>query len=402
MALGDPSWFSALLPASFRGIPFNVTQHTRDGGIRGPDNELPGRDEGVLQELGNKIDRFTFDAYLVGDTYHLQAQDLIVALKSGGGLLIHPRWGERQVVPRSWSSVESVSDQGIARIQLSFSEDLAEAGVIWFEADDALVDEATDELLLVASDEFVAAYSIAGEPGFVIEQAGRDLLSRVTQFRVALATPIAGPPGDPQLVEASLAALGALADQPVGLAAPGAPLTVADHVADLVTGIGDYGALLAFSRLRRPVRISDGVDPPEHPSEATGAANEDAMSGLVHRMALGELARAAKDTQWISNNEALAARDEVIGLISTEENTPIDRLVYVELSGAKLALYGWLTGFAENLATLRDIEVEHVTSALELAWDLYGDAERAEEIMDRNGIVHGGFVSPGTLTVLSE
>jgi len=398
MAMQDPEWFRSLVDASFRGIPFKVTQQTREGGIRGADHEYYGRDEGNTENAGNKIERFSFDAYVVGDDYHLGTQDLIVALQSGAGLLIHPRWGERQCICRSWTIAEGLGTQGEARFSLSFTEDLASAGLIWFESEDAIVDTKADELTTLASAEFTAAYSVETEPGVAQESAGLDLLSRISDIRSAMRTPRKATIEDPTALQSALASQAALASTPYAMATVA---ILSNHLA-AIQAIGDLGVLIALARLRRSVLIPDAASMPTNPTEATIASNADATSALIQRVALAEAIKAAKNTDFVVYDEAIAVRDELSELADAEGDTPIDRIVYRTLIDGANALYGWLTSFAEDLAELRDLEIGSVTSSLEIAWDLYADAERAEEIQDRNGIVHGGFIRPGTIQVLSS
>ena len=46
-------------------------------------------------------------------------------------------------------------------------------------------------------------------------------------------------------------------------------------------------------------------------------------------------------------------------------------------------------------------KARQVTPAAVLAYDLYDDASRGEEITRRNGLAHPGFVPPTTLKVLN-
>lgn len=385
-----PEWYASLEPASFRGMSFLVQLQSRIGGIRGPDHEYPGRDEGVPDELGNALQRFEFEAFVVGDDYHARAQDLVIALESGRGLLKHPRWGERMVVPRSWTVVESVDDQGLARFSLAFVEELAAAGEIWYDAYDTQVDEFAADLTTEVATEFDGNFDAELADGYLYTRFQADAAEALADVRSVLRSPLAAATFDPG---DTLLAL-------TGVVSTGTEF--AATITDVVQAIQDRGVLLALARLRWPIKLADPSTPPDDPREEAVLRNRDAVSAILFRITLAELAVQLKDTEWETNDEATIARDELVELAEAEEATPIGREVYYALSGLKVALHRWISDYADDLANLRDHSVSRMTSTLELAWELYGDAERAQEIAERNGIVHGGFVAPGTLRVLSE
>jgi len=388
-----PEWYRSLVEASFRGIPFQVRSYTREGGIRGADHEYPGRDEAAPEDTGNKINRFAFDAYLFGDDYHLRAQDLITALRVGKGLLKHPRWGERSAICRSWSISEI--GNGEATFSLAFVEDLAEAGEIFIEPDDAKVDVEAGDLETAALAEFTEDFAIDEQPGAVYERQADDIATRIDDLRTATQSYA---PTDPTAFEAALADLDALRSSPYAITAS----TISAAYVSAIEAIGDLDALLAAARLRRAVLLDEGATVPPNPTEVVIQRNEDAVSALIQRAVLAEALVAAKDRDFVVYDDAIAVRDELDDLVEEEAERPIDRVTWRALTNAGNALHGWLTGFADDLAQIIDYEVTSTTSVLELAWQLYGDAERAEEILERNGIVCGGFVGPGTIRVLSR
>ncbi len=62
------AWRDQLLPATFRGVPFEVDAHdTVAAGRRAHVHEYPGRDDPWTEDLGRRTSEYTLDAYLVGD-----------------------------------------------------------------------------------------------------------------------------------------------------------------------------------------------------------------------------------------------------------------------------------------------------------------------------------------------
>jgi prophage DNA circulation protein len=60
-----------------------------------------------------------------------------------------------------------------------------------------------------------------------------------------------------------------------------------------------------------------------------------------------------------------------------------------------------ITEEAVDLPRLRSLTVNGRRTALALAWQLYGDPDRADEIVDRNAIADPNAVT-GTIQVLTE
>lgn len=392
----DPLWLLDYVPASFKGVPFFVLSHSRSGGKRGPDHEYPQRDTGSPEDLGRKMHRYNVQAFTIGDAYHDDAAALITALDSGTGELVHPRWGSLQALCRSWTENETKDEQGMARFTLAFVEDLGLTGLKIAISGGPATKVANVLLKAAAKAAFVETFTTSGQPGTVVSRALADLDNRLTAVRAAINSPLAGVLTD---VNAALTLLDVIADNALTLI--GAPSELADDLVELVEQLGNIGALTVLAQ-GRPASLTFDVTPPADPGEAQQAANADALVRIVQRAALGELAAVAVDAAFDTYDDAVALRDEIAALIFAEEGFVVTIDEYQALLDTRVELVTDLTDKAASLVKLREITITVTTSALELAWSLYEDAERAEEIIDRNKIVHGGFIPPGVYRVLAE
>ena len=80
---------------------------SRTGGKKAPLTEHPGQNQGTLQDLGEITGTFPITCYIAGQDYDLEADRFWAALaETGPGRLVHPRWGNRQVLPTSRSQGE--------------------------------------------------------------------------------------------------------------------------------------------------------------------------------------------------------------------------------------------------------------------------------------------------------
>jgi prophage DNA circulation protein len=123
--IGSPTWLRQLLPASFRGVPFNVESHEENSGRRGVLHEFPGRDTPSAEDLGRKGGVYRVRAFVLGDDYMAQRDALRQAVRGDGstGTLVHPYLGNIQVKPALMRMREQIAPAGIAQFDLEFWED---------------------------------------------------------------------------------------------------------------------------------------------------------------------------------------------------------------------------------------------------------------------------------------
>lgn len=384
----DPPWFQRLRPASFRGVPFKVLSHEREGGRNGPDFEYPDSDVGSTEDTGGKIDKHKIDAFLVGDDYDLDADRLIEALRiKGPGELEHPRYGTQRVQVRSWSRAEEGAEGGIARFSLAFTDAPGGGLTISVAAD---IDDTADALVTAVSAAFEDAFLVEGLPGYVSDAAVLKVAEVFARIETAL-------------LRSSVAAADALA---IATPAEASTLIAApDEYAASIAAIwlvAPFEALRAFA-LARPATA--GTDSLDSANEIQRITNDNAVDAMAQRLALAEYSRQVvplvEDTFEVYD-DAIDLRDELADLVRVEEaTTAADE--YDALIKARTDVYARITATAAPLVRLRTITIKHTVPALVLAYDLYGDATRAVEVIDRNAIRHGGFIAAGSrIEVLAE
>lgn len=182
------AWETTLLPASFRGILFEV-QATQDDIERAiVTHEYPYVDGANVEDLGRAPRRFVLTAVFYGDDYEVQLQQLTDALDMPGpGELIHPVFGSKQVqfVRTSIPHQAELPDQ--TRLQLEFLEHALSTPlfdrVLPTQQVDAM-NQAADDALSAASDRFVADIGRVGSlPSLVRDQLSTDMLGVMDKMR---------------------------------------------------------------------------------------------------------------------------------------------------------------------------------------------------------------------------
>ena len=131
MSFTIPTPFQAsLLPASYNGIPFFVTDTGIKSGQRVAIHEFPFRSIPYAEDLGKATRMFNFTAFIVGDAPFLQAQygALLTAIETpGSGRLVHPVFGEQTVI-----CVAAEFEQNTAGRYVEIRFQFVEAGEIIF------------------------------------------------------------------------------------------------------------------------------------------------------------------------------------------------------------------------------------------------------------------------------
>lgn len=324
------SWRSRLLPASYRGVPFEVETHDKTGGRRGVLHEYPRRDEPYWEDLGHKAHRYSVVGFIVGDNYDLLRRALEIALDSEGpGLLVHPYIGPMQVACIDYAVTESVFEGRVARFAMTFVP--AGSPVFPLIGTDLAgkVADAADGLLSVAGDAFGALYTVAGLPGFVFDSVADGVTDLVET--------VVGLDGAFDVVEAGadlIADLGATVYDAAGLAEGVTGLvgtlatTVADRGSSIVSGVVSEaaehlsGASAVVGMMRRvgafDLSSTIGGIAQSTATRVAQVGNLSALQSLVRRSAIAEEARALMDVSFDSYDAAMTAMRGLTDRIDAE------------------------------------------------------------------------------------
>jgi prophage DNA circulation protein len=384
------SWTDSLLPASFRGVPFEALSASWSGGRRTVVHEIPDTDKAVTEDTGRKTRAVSFEAFLIGDLGGAWA--LIEALERGGpGLLVHPLHGLLTVNVDSYTQSDSWSDGDAIMFSLSF----VEAGDLDFMPALSIgggLLASVNTLTALASAIFDRLWSVVGWADSVLSSAGAALLAPVTAITDAL---------DSGLGEIETAA-GILSD--LRAAFDGLPDTLP---ADFTGPISD--ALAAIADVEALVAVVNGVLYPQAPtypgtpSQQQAARNRQQAARYTGRMAVAEACRTVQGAELGDYATAIRWRDTLAELLDAECEalTEDDADALDALRGLKAALVEDVTRRAALLPRVTTYTPPAVTPSLVVAWALYGDPERAPEIVARNRIVHPAFCPVEPLDVLA-
>lgn len=397
-------WRDNLRPASFRGVPFFVNDHSASGGRRGVTHQFGGRDEPYREDLGRMARTRTVQAYVIGDDYMEKRDRLLDALEEPGpGALVHPWLGAYRAVAAQRYDLTERTDKGrYAAIAITFEE----AGEVRFPA--AAVSRRrevavkADTAAAAAGTSFAARFNVAGKPAFVAGEAETlvtgflgDLQARANSVRGAF-----------EPVWSAVNLIGDTIGQVSTLART--PADLGNRVRSLV---GGFAALIPAGRASfRPLLEFSlwGDDDPglsvATPSRVQVAANQTEILRLVRRTSTAEAARKLTETPadetvaFTSLQGALAARDDVLTAIDAEidaAGASGEHDVFVAFGGLRAETIRFVNEEAARLPSLRGWTPAATQPAAVIAYRLYDDATRAAETARRNRIRHPGFVPGG-------
>jgi prophage DNA circulation protein len=424
------------LDASLRGEGSLVehkflVQSIDDGvGRRIAKREFMGREEPGSADLGRLGREHKLEAFLALDVATQSIPDttattistdvlarkqaLIEELETAGvKILTHPTWGELRVrVDGRQRISEQLSTLG--RVSVSFA--FFEAGdptpyifdpeqiTVYVETARAAIDAAADKWSLFDQiEEFVQAAINK------IEQANsalRQARGRVAA-RMAVVDNLAGAIDD---LDNNLQALA------------NTPRQIANQFRNLVEQIMQLisnnipaargkprATQIAMDTCRDLVAF--GTDDPEDPVPAVETpqriAHKETMASIntmVRTAAVVETSLVLTELAFESADEASAARDLMTELgDSIVDTAEVDPELFVALEDVRATLAAHLTDTAQNLPTVTTYTPPDTMPALVIAWELYGDITRADEIIDRNSIRNPNRVPGGVpLEVLSD
>lgn len=402
------TWKDSLQPASFRGVPFHVTDDGGAGGRRGQLHEYPLRDTPLFEDMGRKGRERSITGFVIGPDFITERDALLEALEaSGPGELVHPTMGRIMVSVPDFRYRHSNAEGGMCRFDISF----VESGEVRYPTATIATSQQTisaaEVLEQTAVEQFAEAFDVTGLPAW----AGEDAISHASTMLDSLQDAFdatGGVLGNP--VDKLLDALPTLIGVPEQLATgvfglfgkAAAVITSADR---LVQGYSAADAL-NYGRASSLLRLIQAFGNVTRGSNLTATRrkvldNQDALNALTRRALITQAAGMTAIMPLPVYDDAVRLRTETLAAIDTE-SLQADDATYLALSDLRARVYDDMTARIANAARLREIKPPQVMPALALSYDLYESLAREGEIVARNRLRHPGFVPAERLKVLSE
>ncbi len=425
---------NGLLPATFRGVPFVVTNDELSGGRRLAVHQYPGREEPWAEDMGRAARKYRFRGFVATGTVRtpglpvqVQRLLLIAALeKKGSGTLTHPTLGILNVSVGPYSIGQDLGAGRMSTIDIEFVESgkqsfpsLLVSGSKLLSKLAGIVTIATD-LVAVASivskalGGKAAAASTSAQYAASVVTAGADATSLVHlaaqlpgdfgRFSAGANAGLSDSAASPYAADSSIPALiSAASQQRVSIEAAAARVstaasdlaadsdfsTLADAVNDLINAL-----LSACSNPADAVRLLISLirNPPA--DVTAGTVGGAALVRVFQRSACFALGRACGSYQPASYDDAaslLARVADVIEAVAIAAADVGDDASFDALNGLLTALTEDLRARGAELAPMKDFTVAEALPDVVLAQRLYRDPSRADQLLGEIDPIHPLF-----------
>lgn len=385
------AWTDTLRASSFRGVPFEVDTAGLDTGRRVGIHEIPGSDIATTEDVGRPPRVISMEAYVIGEDAVAQSIALLEALEAEGpGLLVHPIYGE--ILCRVTSARQTTSwDNGhCVLFSLSFIED-GELTFLSLDTGSAL-DDAISAMDAATLAEVTEQLDSEGFSLAVLDSAISAIDAALDAVEAVVATPMQALEDAGDIV-AEIAALKLRAT-----ALAGAPEEFGAELQSLLNRIGD---ILGLRRLASGAGEAFTEPTPATADRVRASSCAYAARRAQCRYALSAACAYLRDADLTVYDDAIADRDAVASLIAAEEEQA-EGDTLDGLRALRQALVSDITARVAGLPRVTEYTPPGVVPAVVVAYTLYGDAARDEEIRERNDIVHPLFVPVEVLSVLTR
>lgn len=368
------NWLKAFRPALFRGVPFHVDNEGASGARRLSISPIAYADQSVIEDMGRDPRQMAVRAYVVGDFADAAAIALMAALdQKGAALLVLPMQIPLRARVLDWSMDREKDRAGYVGFDITFIEE--GQGAVAFQVG-PLVGRFGDLLALGAV--LLSSTLTGGTLGSRQNEADAmaSAHSRIGQVAALLA-----PDGEPMREWRD-------AMSKLQSVAPG------DVAGFAGANVSAWRAVALYTDPAGAARLIIGsIDSKRN--TAAGLAEAAAM--------LGAAALVTARDEYPARQDAAAARAYLASAAA-----PI--LAEVGMFGAPVL--DWLSGLTGDVALalsradadrapLVRAETGFSLSAIRAAFELYGDANRAGELIARNRIATAAFM-PVAFEALSQ
>ncbi|CAP57512.1 DNA circularization protein [Gluconacetobacter diazotrophicus] len=420
------------LQCSFRGVPFAVVGSGGQPGRKFAVHDYPYRDTPWAEDLGRKGRLYRVRGFVTGALAATQRDLLVRAVETKGpGLLLHPSIGAVQAACLRFEWRERDGYSGVIDLEFEFLEQKDYLGGLVLTALHAAIGVATLAFNAASSSDYGNATAAPMAVGASVVGAAVDTatswaagavaaLSSPAAFGASVAT-VPGNNGryaslnagtvDPSAtVSTALAALGtsqqtlaataaAIADQASASTLAAAILAVPEALRSAIPDPGTQIALLMQLTSYGPSVLASSA-----PIGAAIATVQTATAALCRQGALLSIATACSDWQPTSSNQAEALRQQVGILLDNEATIAADAGYDATWQALRALRADVLQDLAQRASQLPDIITVTRNAplpALVLAQQVYADATRAPDLIQRANPIHPAFM-PTSFDALSS
>ncbi|WP_176031651.1 DNA circularization protein [Burkholderia vietnamiensis] len=449
------SWWGSLRQASFGGVPFAVIGTNTRFGTRNVVHEYPFRDDAWVEELGKLPRRFEIVGFLIENSLVYgrlpgvpasviaQRDRLVEACENGAQTLVHPTFGRIDNVACLDSEVsESVEHGRVIMVRFVFLRQRERVCPSVETNTKSLLDRIADSLGLSAELDFAKSVAVDVQKGAAVVQSAvntaigwyqvaQTAINDVRRFFNAVSTLSGnfgrffgggntGFAGSNQKTPSGTTAVQLLeSDAQARAAAQSAANAVQAAAANPADSSGLGGAAQTFvaavlatatdpaDGIRMLMNLAAYIPSSTFTNSPIGSAMQTmqtSVAALFRRTAIAGLARAVASWQPASFDDAQTMMQSVTALLDAEIETAADSEddnSYAALRQMRNAVVQDLQARGGGLPALTTFEFNGSLPALVLAHRIYGDAGRADQLVQQVQPVNPLFM-PVTFEALTS
>lgn len=406
-------WLRRLRLASFRGVPFHFERVTHKYGRRHAMHEYPGRDMPWAEPLGRRQRIWTIDAYVIGDAFHLAREALRRACEDEEeeGTLILPIVGRVLAVCNSFEFDDSRQQGRYSALSLEFAESGQRQFPAGIEDTRSAIGTSAGELGSVEHDTFLGGFNVGSPAGAIapfriaVTDAATSTLAGAAAANVVAfgeqldALRLSTVEDQAPLVEA-IEVMTRQADflvhDPPKLfeAVDTAFAAYTDAMPADTVFLGMLTLASTYEAQQAPEIVAEWS--PSSP-ELREAETRNALlfQGLVRRLALREMGYALPGIDLDNTERAELIRDQIFEAFLAESDDAAaarDDAAFRALTDLAHRLLDDLDHRAAQLPALTTYRTGRSINAITLAYQLYADAERNLDLVDRVGVITPAFM----------
>lgn len=390
------AWKDRLRRASFRGVEFFVTNRSHPFGRRTVRHDVDDPEQPVvIEDTGKEAREYRFTAFLIGPRSDEQLDRLIAAIEDdpSPGVLIHPIYGRQVVVPGACTVEHSRDMMGMESLSLTFIREQPDARNTAAVDTQGVVVASANFTQQALGDTFTTTFQPRGANVLTTAPAATHA-QFITQLQTAMAGVIT--PTDALadlLAKVDPLAVGSLLNKPF------------EYVNQIFSVMSTLASTVPNLRQRLQLMASLATQtftlPPlgQTATRQQARRNAEMVAVLTQVAATLQMAVATSELEPESRDEALAVRDQVVGLLTTQAEAAADRVndeLFVRLQQLAYHVTTDLNERGADLPTLSRFSLDTSRPMLVVLYQQTGSLRALDDFSIRNAtrIKHPGFMAP--------
>lgn len=394
--IDTPEGVVECVAASYAGIPFFVEETASSGGREVVTKPLPFSDSHVNEDLGKKVLSISCNIYLTGVDCESKRESLEEAFnKEGAFELVHPHYGK--------------FDARCTAYSLSFKKTEQEfiAGEVTFVPESAVKKQARSVedlrgVTIAKANASLDSSNASFSSKFNILKKAKSVVDAVADATVKMLDNIENARNSIRSVAEFVNTISQIRENiQLIMMTPG---DFANRIQHLLTLTHETAADDDYNNyVNESLTLMSSVMLARR-SSADIAADE--LAAELERLAImssaAMAARSVMNSKFSSADEALEMQDSLTAVFDDAAGFVEDADDYATLMDLQAAALKYLRDEMTKLAVIVILPLNGTRDILSVCFDCYGDLDRVEEILDRNGVGDPLVMTRDSLRVLSK